>query len=114
MYHEIRDSDPSEIFSQINSGVGGIFYVAFAIGYHFDKQDKIASGSINHVNLVSLDPEIKALMVELILKKKPQLEEPKELWKEVEMYAEYGIQVLFNSWKKNDRMLDIEDILGAA
>lgn len=106
MYFVIRDKDQSGLFGSISK----IFYTAFAIGYHFDKKEEIAKKSINHVNLVSLDRGIKELMVRLVLKRKPNIENPKDLWKEVEKYAEYGIQILFETWKKNN-ILDIDEIL---
>ncbi len=109
MYYILRDKDQTGLFSSISD----IFYNAFAIGYHFEKQEEIAPHSINHVNLVSLDRSVKELMVKLIVKRKPYMNDSKELWKEVEMYAEYGIQVLFNSWKKNNHMLEIDDLLEA-
>lgn len=107
IYHVLRSDDMTGLLSSISN----TFYVAFAIGYHFDSMDEIAPRSINHVNLTNFDRATKELMVRLILKRKPNIDDPKELWKQVEMYAEYGIQVLFNSWKKNYKMLDINDIL---
>ena len=107
MYKVIENKDKSGLFN----GPSSIFYTAFAIGYHFDKQDQIKPKAINHTNLVSLDREIKELMIRLILKRKPKLNEPKELWKEVETYAEYGIQVLFEALKNKNYELDISEIL---
>lgn len=107
IYHVLRSDDTTGLFSSISN----TFYTAFAIGYHFESMDKIAPKSVNHVNLTNFDRGTKELMVQLILKREPNIDDPKELWKLVEMYAEYGIQVLFNSWKKNYKMLDIEDIL---
>jgi len=107
MYFKMRDDDQSGLFSSISE----MFYTAFAIGYHFDKQEEIAKKSINHVNLVSLDRDIKELMVRLILKRKGDIDTPKDLWKEVEKYAEYGIQVLFNTWKDNNNSVVVESIL---
>ena len=107
MYFKMRDDDQSGLFTSISE----MFYTAFAIGYHFDKQEEIAKKSINHVNLVSLDRDIKELMVRLILKKKGDIYDPKNLWKEVEKYAEYGIQVLFNTWKDNNNSVVVESIL---
>lgn len=106
MYFVIRDKDKSGLFNNMAK----IFYTAFSIGYHFEKKESIAKKSINHVNLVSLDRSIKELLVRLILKRKPNIENPKELWKDVETYAEYGIQILFESWKENN-ILDIDLIL---
>jgi hypothetical protein len=107
MYYVIRDKDKTHLFK----GISSIFYTAFAIGYHFDKQLDIAPKSINHVNLVSLDRGIKELMVKLILKRKKEIIDSKDLWREVEKYAEYGIQVLFNSLKEKENFLDIPSIL---
>jgi hypothetical protein len=106
MYHYLRDNDDTGLFHNIQD----IFCIAFAIGYHFDKQKEIEKSSINHVNLVSIPSEAKEMMVNLILARKPDIENPKELWKEAEKYAEYGIVVLFNSWKTK-KMLDMDDIL---
>ncbi len=107
MYAVIKEKDESGLFN----GPSDIFYVSFAIGYHFNKQIEIASKSINHVNLVSLDRGIKELMVQLILKRNPKIEDSKKLWSEVEKYAEYGIQILYNSWKEKNDFLDINSIL---
>lgn len=107
MYDTLREKDESKLFTSITE----IFYDAFAIGYHFDQTVPIASPSINHVNLVSFDHSVKELMAQLVLKRKTNIDDPKELWKEVEMYAEYGIKVLFNSWNKNHKTLNIDDIL---
>lgn len=107
IYYVLRDDDMTGLFSSISD----TFYTAFAIGYHFESKEEIAPKSINHVNLVSFDRGVKELMVQLILKREPNIDDPKELWKQVEMYAEYGIQVLFNNWKKNYKMLEIEDII---
>ncbi len=106
MYFVIKEKDDTGLLV----GMSEMFYVTFAIGYHFNQQVEIAPKSINHVNLVSLDRDIKELMVRLVLKRKPQITDAKELWKEVETYAEYGIQVLYNSWKENN-FLDIYKIL---
>ncbi len=108
MYAVIKNQDKSGLFSV--KGMTKLFYTAFAIGYHFNKKEQIAKGAINHVNLVSFDRNIKELMVLLILKRKPDIESPKELWKEVSEYAEYGIQVLFDSWKTNN-IIDVDNIL---
>jgi len=106
MYFRIRDSDKTGLFSNMSM----IFYSAFAIGYHFNKKTPIASKSINHVNLVSLDRDIKELIIRLVLKRNLELKNPKDLWREVEQYAEYGIQVIFDAWKEKE-ILDIADIL---
>lgn len=107
VYKVIESRDQSGLFN----GPTLIFYVAFSIGYHFNKQMLIGRGAINHVNLVSMDRGIKELMAQLILKRKPQVKESKELWEEVEKYAEYGIQVLHNSLTENSSSLDILSIL---
>jgi len=107
-YHVLRDQDESGLFGQ-REAVREIFCMAFAIGYYFNEQKPIGKGSINHVNIVSLDLEFKQLATLLILKRKPDITDPKELWKEIEIYAEYGIEVLFNSWKDKG-ILDIADI----
>lgn len=107
MYFVIRDKDESGLFKSISH----LFYVAFAIGYHFDKQSDIKKNAINHVNLVSFDRDIKELMARLILKKDSTITDSKKLWKEVEKYAEYGIEVLFESWKKKG-YLEIPEIVG--
>lgn len=106
MYFRIRDQDKTGLFSNMPK----LFYAAFAIGYHFNKKTKIASKSINHVNLVSLDRDIKELMVRLVIKRNSRLKDPKDLWREVEQYAEYGIQVLFDAWKEKG-ILDVDAIL---
>jgi len=106
MYFVIRQKDETGLLG----GLPELFYAAFAIGYHFNKQETIAKKSINHVNLVSLERSVKEMMVLLVLKRKPNITEPKDLWREVETYAEYGIQVLFNAWKKNN-VLEINEIL---
>ena len=106
MYFRIRDQDKTRLFSNLPK----IFYAAFAIGYHFNKKTSIASKSINHVNLVSLDRDVKELMVRLVMKRNPELKSPKDLWREVEKYAEYGIQVLFDAWKEKG-ILDVDAIL---
>jgi hypothetical protein len=107
MYFVIKDKDETGLLS----GPSNIFYVAFAIGYHFNKQEEIAKKAINHVNLVSLDIGIKELMARMVLKKKPEINNPEDLWKEVEKYAEYGIQVLFNTLQEKGNVLDIPTIL---
>ena len=107
MYQHLRENDETGLFTNL----GDIFYTAFSIGYHFDDKKELKKGAINHVNLVSIPQEIRELMVILVLKRNPKITNPKELWKDVELYAEYGINVLFNSWKEK-RRLDIDDILG--
>ena len=109
MYKVIRNKDKSGLFSG-KGGMTKLFYSAFAIGYHFNKKELIAKGSVNHVNLISFDRKTAELMVLLILKRKPDIENPKELWKEVSEYAEYGIQILFESWKKNN-LIEVDEIL---
>jgi len=116
MYHALREGDRTRLEGQeeedgLFSSMTDLFCDAFAIGYHFNKSEDIAPNSTNHVNLVSIDRDIKELLVHLVLKRKPEISDPKELWKEVNKYSEYGIQVLFNSWKKNNRNLDLKDIL---
>ena len=108
MYFEIREKDKSGTFG---TGLSNIFYCAFSIGYHFDKEEDKKRGSINHVNLISLDKSVKELMTLLILKRYPDIKSPKELWKKVERYAEYGIQVLYKSWS-DKKILDINFVLG--
>jgi hypothetical protein len=88
-----------------------VFYIAFSIGYHFNQQASLTKGSINHVNLVSFDRDIKELMVKLVLNRNPNIDDPKELWSNVETYAEYGVQVLYNSWKKNNKMIELDSIV---
>jgi len=106
VYFRMRDQDRTGLFSNLPK----IFYTAFAIGYHFNKKTPIASKSINHINLVSLDRSVTELMVRLVLKKSPKLEDSKDLWREVEQYAEYGIQVLFDVWKEKG-IMDVDVIL---
>ena len=112
MYHIIREKDHYRLFTKDNAGITGLFNTAFSIGYHFDEQTPIdIKNSINHVNLVSIDRSAKELMVLLVLKRKPEINDPKDLWTEVEMYAEYGIKVMFNSFKDNGDKLVINSIL---
>lgn len=106
MYFQVRNHDTTGLFKSMTH----LFYTAFAIGYYFNKKTKIAKKAINHTNLVSFDLEIKQLMVELVLKRNKTNLNPKELWREVEEYAEYGITVLYDSWKKNN-IFDIDDII---
>ena len=106
MYFLMRDKDKTGLFNSISE----MFYAAFAVGYHFNKQEPLGKKPINHVNLVSFDRDIKELMATLILKKNPDIDDPKKLWREAEVYAEYGIQVIFNAWKKNE-VLVISDII---
>jgi hypothetical protein len=107
MYFVIRKKDKTGVFDNLPN----LFYTSFAIGYHFNKQEEIASKAINHVNLVSLkERPIKQLMAFLVMKRHQNLTKPKEVWKEVEKYAEYGIQVLYNSWKEKDE-INIKSIL---
>jgi len=106
MYFVLRDKDDSKLFSSIPS----IFYTAFAIGYHFDRFSDIPPKAINHINLVSMDREIKELMVILMLKRFQDMD-PKDLWKKVEMYAEYGIEVLFNHWKENKNSIILDQLI---
>ena len=111
MYHVIREKDHYRLFTK-KAGITGLFNTAFSIGYHFDEQTPIdIKNSINHVNLVSIDRSAKELMVLLVLKRKPEINDPKDLWTEVEMYAEYGIKVMFNSFKDNGDKLVINSIL---
>ena len=105
-YHVIRDKDTTGLFGDITR----LFYDAFAIGYHFKKQTPIGKNSINHVNLVSFDRDIATLMATLVSKRSPTIKDPKELWKEVEAFAEYGIQVLYEEWERKGA-LDIDAIL---
>jgi len=107
MYKVIEKKDKTGIFE----GPSLIFYVAFAIGYHFDKQEKIKPKSINHVNLVSLNRDIKEIMIKLILKRKSQITDPKDLWKEVETYAEYGIQILYDALQKKEFEIDLNKLI---
>lgn len=112
MYHYIRENDNYNLFSKDGAGMTGLFNTAFSIGYHFDEQRPIDNkNAINHVNLVSIDRDTKELMTLLILKRKPEIEEAKDLWSEVEKYAEYGIQVLYNAFKNNGNKLIIDSIL---
>lgn len=112
MYHVIREKDNYRLFTKNNAGITGLFNTAFSIGYHFDKQTPIdKKNSINHTNLVSIDRSVKELMVLLVLKRKPEINDPKDLWSEVEMYAEYGIKVMFNSFKDKGNKLIINSIL---
>ena len=112
MYHVIRDKDHYRLFTKDNAGITGLFNTAFSIGYHFDEQTPIdRKNSINHVNLVSIKRSVKELMVLLVLKRKPEIIDPKDIWEEVEMYAEYGIKVMFNSFIDNGNRLVINSIL---
>ena len=112
MYHVIREKDHYRLFTKDNAGITGLFNTAFSIGYHFDGQKPIdKKNAINHVNLVSIDRSVKELMVLLILKRKPEINDPKNLWAEVEMYAEYGIRLMFNSFIDNGNKLVINSIL---
>ncbi len=112
MYHVIREKDHYGLFTK-NIGITALFNTAFSIGYHFDKQTPIIDrpNLVNHVNLVSIDRGVKELMVQLVLKRKPDIDNPKDLWAEVGMYAEYGIQVMFNSFKDSGDKLVISSIL---
>jgi len=108
MYHRIMKTDQTGLFS--NKPMQKLFYSAFAVGYHFNRKTPIATKSTNHVNLVSFSRDVKELMIRLVLKRSPELKNPKELWHEVEQYAEYGIQVIFDAWKEKE-ILDIATIL---
>ncbi len=126
MYWKLRDTDFSRLESStakkdeggVFSSLNDIFSTAFAIGYHFDKQLPVTRMGkltpVNHVNLVSFvdnRSEVADLMVILILKRKPEITNPKILWAEVEKYAEYGIKVLFNSIQDKKNILEIDDII---
>jgi hypothetical protein len=107
IYNILKEGDESGLFKSSSE----VFYIAFSIGYHFNQQASLTKGSINHVNLVSFDRDIKELMVKLVLNRNPNIDDPKELWSNVETYAEYGVQVLYNSWKKNNKMIELDSIV---
>ena len=117
MFWVMRDEDKTRftLNSEREESAGMLsmantYMMAFAVGYHFNKKKKIASGAINHVNVSSMDEDFKRLAVTLVLKRSPKLNDAEDVWAEINEYAEYGVEVLFVNWKKN-KILDIASIL---
>lgn len=89
---------------------GDTFLCSFAIGYHFKATGDLKN-SISVVNTSSLSLNARGLVVELIHYRHPDLKTAEDIWKMAEGYAEWGIQVLYNSVISNNNHLFIDDIL---
>ena len=110
MYHVIWENDPAKLFSSMVN----IFLMSFAVGFHLEKRAALGPGSINHVNMVNIGSDHQDLIIVLMLDRHPDLSNAQDLWAMVEEYAEYGIQVLFESLKRSDWVLDIDDVFTGA
>ena len=108
MYHKIRAAEKKEKGTNLLIDNHVLYNTAFAIGYHFNEQKD--PGTTAFINVNVMDREIKDLMVRLILKRKPELDAWKDVWGEIEKYAEGGIQILYDNWKER-KMADIAEIL---
>lgn len=107
MYHVIRDNDDSGIFSEMTD----IFLISFSIGFHRKiRKTAKGSGSINHVNCSSIPIEIQDLIILLVLDRHKEIECSDDLWMMVEEYAEAGIEVLYESLRLSEWVLDIRTL----
>lgn len=111
MYFRIREAEKKEDKPNLLTDNHTLYYTAFAIGYHFDNNPKeVLKSSIAFINVNAINREIAELMVRLVLKRKPEIDDSRELWSEIEKYAECGIQILYDNWKEN-KMVDVSEIL---
>ncbi len=112
MYHQIRENDNTGIFGQVSS----VFLMAFAIGYHRDvRKGAKGKGSINHVNMTSIDIDIQDLLILMILERHAEITSPEqksEVWDLIEQYAEGGIGILYESLRLSEWVLDPASIIG--
>ena len=107
MYHVIRDNDDTRMFRHVVD----IFLIAFSIGFRKGSRKTIGSGSINHVNAVNIKTDKQDLIILLMLNRHKDLEDADALWGAVGEYAEYGIEVLCESLKRCDWILDVDDLM---
>ena len=84
--------------------------MAFAIGFHLGKRESIGSGAINHTNISSIEASHQDLIIILMLDRHPDIPDAQALWSMVEEYAEYGIVVLYESLRRSDWVLDVDDV----
>lgn len=106
-YYPIKEKDQFGLFNNVSD----IFYASFAIGFNFNKQKELLTDSINHVNLFNMDKKQKELMASLVLSRhSDEISNSKELWSIVERYAEYGVEVLHESLKRNHWVPVIDDL----
>ena len=106
MYHVIRENDPTDLFSAVID----MFQMAFAIGFHLGKREPIGAGAINHTNISSMEVSHQDLIIILMLDRHPEIPDAQALWSMVEEYAEYGIVVLYESLRRSDWVLDVDDV----
>lgn len=111
MYFPIRDNDNTGIFGQMSS----IFMMSFAIGFHRGLRKSVeGSGSINHVNISSIDIDTQDMIIMMILDRHPEISSPNQkddVWTLVEQYAEGGIEVLYESLRLSEWVLDVESLI---
>ena len=112
MYHPIRDNDNTGIFNQMSS----IFMMAFAIGFHRGLLKGVeGTGSINHVNISAIDLDTQDMLIMMILDRHPEITSPEQkdqVWSLVEQYAEGGIEVLYESLRLSEWVLDTDSVIG--
>lgn len=112
MYHPIRDNDNTGIFSQMSS----IFLMAFAIGFHKGLRKGVEGvGSINHANVSAIDLDTQDMIILMILDRHQEItstEQKDQVWSLVEQYAEGGIEVLYESLRLSEWVLDTDAVIG--
>ena len=107
MYHVIEENDRIKMFSRVID----TFMMAFAIGFHLNKRKHVTgSDAINHTNMSYISVDNQDLIILLMLDRHPEIETASELWSMVEDYAEFGIEVLFESLRRSDWVLDMDDV----
>lgn len=110
-YHPIRENDNTGIFRSMTS----IFLMSFAIGFHRNLRNSVeGSGSVNHVNLGSIDLETQDMIILMILDRHPEITSPAQkgkVWSLVEQYAEGGVEVLYDSLRLSEWVLDTDDLI---
>jgi len=103
----LRNKDKTGLFRDVTS----TFLLAVAVGLYFNKTKSNTKGAINHVNLPSLDKSAIDVLTTMIIHKNPDVKSHEEVCKLMNNYAEYGINVIFNSWKHNNFLFDINKLI---
>ena len=111
IYEPLAKNDRTSVMFSSKSDT---FLVAFAIGFHVNgrRKPKEEGKPINHVNLTSISMDTRELIITLVQERHPEATDADTLWGLVEEYAEYGIVVLYESIKRNDYDIIVDDILG--
>ena len=107
MYKELSLIETSGIFS---GPLSERMLIAFAIGFKLGTRKSIRN-STPFINVSTLDKDTRRLLLTMVSRRHPEIEDYTQLWDTVGEYAESGIEVLYNAVKTNNDYFSIRSII---